>query len=287
MITIVAVQKPRNLISDSPLVQETFDFVLESGGRATFTDITDSIFHLANATQDLAAALVGDLVQNDPRFILETSHLAIQPNEIETEPLSQIEFVVLDVEATAGKSVPTRIIEIGACRIAHGEITDEFQALVNPELPLPPFISTLTGISEGMLAAAPPFSEVVTAWLDFAGDAVLAAHNSNFDVTLINKEIARVFPGCRMRNPELCTVQLARRVMPTLEKHHLDALADHFGFQITERHRAAGDARATARVLLHLLDELEIRGVRTLGEARKFRAPRKARAPLLELAIDS
>jgi DNA polymerase III epsilon subunit family exonuclease len=287
MITIVAVQRPRNLISDSPLVQETFDFVLESGGRATFTDITDSIFHLANATQDLAAALVGDLVQNDPRFIVDTPYLAVQPNGIETELLRKIEFVVVDVEATAGKSMPTRIIEIGACRMADGKITDEFQALVNPELPLPPFISTLTGISEEMLAAAPTFPEVVTAWLDFVGDAVLAAHNSNFDVTLINKEIARVFPGCRMRNPELCTVQLARRVLPTLEKHHLDALAGHFGFQITERHRAAGDARATARVLLHLLDELEIRGVNTLSNARKFRAPQAATAPLLELAIDS
>jgi len=287
MITIVAVQRPRNLISDSPLVQETFDFVLESGGRAAFTDITDSIFHLANATQDLAAGLVGDLVQNDPRFIVDPPYLSVQPNEIETVPLSKVEFVVVDVEATAGKSLPTRIIEIGACRVTHGEITDEFQALVNPELPLPPFIATLTGISEEMLAAAPAFSEVVTAWLDFVGDAVLAAHNSNFDVTLINKEIARVFPGCRMRNAELCTVQLARRVMPTLEKHHLDALAEHFGFQITERHRAAGDARATARVLLHLLDELEMRGVKTLSKARKFRAPQAATAPLLELAIDS
>jgi len=287
MITIVAVQRPRNLISDSPLVQETFDFVLESGGRAAFTDITDSIFHLANATQDLAAVLVGDLVQNDPRFIVDPPYLSVQPNEIETVPLSKVEFVVVDVEATAGKSLPTRIIEIGACRVTHGEITDEFQALVNPELPLPPFIATLTGISEEMLAAAPAFSEVVTAWLDFVGDAVLAAHNSNFDVTLINKEIARVFPGCRMRNAELCTVQLARRVMPTLEKHHLDALAEHFGFQITERHRAAGDARATARVLLHLLDELEMRGVKTLSKARKFRAPQAATAPLLELAIDS
>jgi DNA polymerase III epsilon subunit-like protein len=75
-----------------------------------------------------------------------------------------------------------------------------------------------------------------------------------------------------MRNAELCTVQLARRVMPDLEKHHLDALAAHFGFQITGRHRAAGDARATARVLLHLIDELSLNGVSSLGEARKFRA---------------
>jgi DNA polymerase-3 subunit epsilon len=102
---------------------------------------------------------------------------------------------------------------------------------------------------------------------------VLVAHNSNFDLNLLNQEIARVFPGCRMRNPDLCTVQLARRVTPALEGHNLDALADHFGIEIKERHRAAGDARATAQVLLRLLDELEIGGVRTLHEARNFNSP--------------
>jgi len=281
------VQRPLNLISDSPLVQETFDFVLENGGRASFNEITDSIFHLANATEDLAASLVRDLVQNDPRFITDAQCLAIRPNETETKPLGDIEFVVVDVEAIAGKSIATRIIEIGACRVAHGEIVDHFETLVNAELALPPFIAALTGITDEMLATAPSFSAIAESWLNFAGDAVLAAHNADFDVTLLNQEIARVFPGCRMRNAKLCTVQLARRVMPDLEKHHLDALADHFGFQITERHRAVGDARATARVLLHLIDKLEIRGVSTLAQARKFRARHEATPPELQLAFDA
>lgn len=280
-------QRPLNLISDSPLVQETFDFVLESGGRATFTEITDSIFHLANATEDLAASLVADLVQNDPRFITDGKYLTTKAGESEAQSLHDVEFVVVDVEAIAGKSIPTRIIEIGACRLVHGEIVDQFETLVNPGLPLPRFISALTGITDELLATAPTFPAIADAWLNFAGDAVLAAHNSNFDVTLLNQEIARVFPGCRMRNAELCTVQLARRTMPDLEKHHLDALAYYFGFQITERHRAAGDARATARVLLHLIDELEIRGVRTLAEARKFRARHNSGQPEMQLAFDS
>ena len=76
-----------------------------------------------------------------------------------------------------------------------------------------------------------------------------------------------------MRNPDLCTVQLARRVAPSLESYNLDALADSFGIEIKERHRAAGDARATAQVLLRLLDDLEIGGVRTLREARNFNSP--------------
>jgi DNA polymerase III epsilon subunit family exonuclease len=283
--------RPRNLISDSPLVQETFEFIVESGGRATFTEITESIFHLANATPELAASLVSDLVQNDPRFIESDQYLTVRANEVETQSLREIEFVVIDVEAIAGKSRPTRIIEIGACRIVGGRIVDEFESLANPELSLPPFISALTGINEEMLASAPQFSEIAEQWLSFAGDAVLAAHNSIFDVTLLNQEIARVFPGYRMRNSEICTVQLAKRVLPNLEKHHLDALAEHFGFQVRERHRAAGDARATARILLHLLDELEINSVATLAEARKFRARTATRhderQPELALTFDS
>jgi DNA polymerase III epsilon subunit family exonuclease len=286
-ITIVVVQRPPNLISDSPLVQETFEFVRESGGRAECIEITKSIFHLHNATGQLAASLVADLVQNDPRFYIEDIFLAIKPDGIETQPLPDIEFVVVDVEAIAGKSMPTRVIEIGACRIARGAIVDEFETLVNPELPVPRFISTLTGITEDMLSDAPAFAAITESWLNFAGDAVLAAHNSTFDITLLNQEIARVFPGCRMRNAELCTVQLARRLIPNLEKHHLDALADHFGFQIAERHRAAGDARATARVLLHLLDELEIRGARTLQDARKLRAKHSSPQTELQLAFNS
>jgi DNA polymerase III epsilon subunit family exonuclease len=281
------VERPRNLISDSPLVQETFEFVQESGGRAKFTEITNSIFHLHNATEQLAASLVADLVQNDPRFIVEDASLTIKPDEIETQSLTDIEFVVVDVEAIAGKSMPTRVIEIGACRIARGEIVDEFETLVNPELPLPRFISTLTGITDDMLAGAPLFAGISESWLNFAGDAVLAAHNSTFDITLLNQEIARVFPGCRMRNPELCTVQLARRLMPSLERHHLDALADHFGFEIASRHRAAGDARATAWVLLHLLDELARRGARTLHDARKVRAKHSSPQSELQLAFNS
>lgn len=278
-------QRPRNLISDSSLVQETFDLVRETGGRATFSQIADAIFRL-DAAEELAAALISDLVQNDPRFSIEGNLLAIKADEIENQPLNEIDFVVLDVEAVSGRSIPTRLIEIGACRVRDRKIGEEFEVLLNAEVPVPRFISALTGITDEMLGDAPRFADVAEAWLEFAGDSVLVAHNSNFDLTLLNQEIARVFPGSRMRNAELCTVKLARRLAPYLDNHHLDALAEHFGFEIKQRHRAAGDARATAHLLLRLLDELEIHGVRTLAEARKFRLRRQAEREM-QLAFDS
>lgn len=277
---------PRNLISDSPLLQETFKLVSDHGGRASFAEIADVVFRLTHAGDELAASLVADLVRNDSRFRIDQTHLAISEDSLELRPLREITFVVLDVEAIIVRSHPARIIELGAYRVAAGQIAAEFKSLINPEAPLPRFVATLTGISEQMLREAPKFSAIAREWLDFAGDAVLVAHNSDFDLPLLNREIERVFPGHRMRNSELCTVNLARRLLRDSGGHNLDALAEHFGFEITERHRAAGDAHATARVLLHLLEHLEGYGVNTLAEARDFRLDQAPEKLGLQLALD-
>ena len=262
----------RNLISDSALVQETFELLSKNGGRLTVTEIVDVVFRLSHADEELAASLIGDLVRNDPRFSLEAGHLTVSHDPIEHRPLREIDFVVLDVEAIGAKGVPARIIELGAFHVRSGKVCDRFQSLIDPGVPLPRFIAALTGISDPMLKGAPKFAEIADAWLDFAGDAVMVAHNSKFDLALLNREIGRVFPGCRMRNAELCTVKLARRIMCNLDSHNLDALAHYFGLEIPDRHRAASDALATAEVFLRLLDRLESNGVRTLLEARNFRA---------------
>ena len=282
----LSVAAHRNLISDSALVQETFDLLSKNGGRAPLSEIVDVIFRLSHADEELAASLVGDLVRGDPRFSIEPTHLAIIDDPIEHHLLNEIDFVVLDIEAIGAKGLPARIIELGAYHVRSGKILDEFQSLIDPGLPLPRFIAALTGINDEMLKGAPKFAEVVEAWLDFAGDAVLVAHDSKFDLALLNREIARVFPGSRMRNAELCTVKLARRMMRTLDSHSLDALAEHFGFEIAARHRAASDAQATAQLLLCLLDQLESQGVRTLLEARNFRSHPAGRGLELQLALD-
>ena len=275
----------RNLISDSELVQETFDLLRQNGGRAAFTKIVDVVFRLSHADEELAASLVNDLVSDDPRFSIQADQLAIIDDDFESRSLNELDFVVLDLEAIGARAVPARIIELGAYRLRSGKIIDEFQTLINPGVPLPRFISALTGITDEMLTGAPRFADIVGAWLDFSGKAVLVAHNATFDLALLNREIARIFPGCRMCNPELCTVKLARRIIRNLDSHNLDALAEHFGFEIPDRHRAAGDARATSQILLRLLDQLEGHGVRTLMEARSFRTDPEALGAKLDLQL--
>jgi DNA polymerase III alpha subunit (gram-positive type) len=115
------------------------------------------------------------------------------------------------------------------------------------------------------------FDEVAGRWLDFAGTSVLVAHNAVFDVRFINHEVSNVFPGRRMMNSHICTVSLARQLLPELKSFRLGALAEHFEVPHRTRHRAGDDARATASVFIRLLEHLDENGVRDLSGARRFR----------------
>jgi DNA polymerase III epsilon subunit family exonuclease len=164
---------------------------------------------------------------------------------------------------------PNRIIELGAYRIQKVRIVNEYVTLVNPELPIPRFVMTLTRITNDMVKGAPVFAEVAPRWLEFARDAVLVAHNAPFDTNFLNHEISRVYPGHRMVNSHLCTVTLSRRTVPGLANYRLDT-SRSFSIPIFERHRAGSDALATAEIFIRLLSTLNENGVRSLATARTF-----------------
>lgn len=259
-----------NLISDSTLVQETIELLRDCGGRANAAEIVDAVFKVSHIDEELAGLLVADLVKGDRRFKVVGKIIELQENDIETRLLNELDFVVVDLEATGAKMPPNRVIELGAYRISKGRIVDNFLTLVNPEIPIPRFVISLTGITNEMVKSAPVFADVAPRWLDFVSDAVLIAHNAPFDTSFLNHEIARVYPGHRMLNPHLCTVRLSRRVFPGLNNYRLDTVADHFSIAISHRHRAGSDALATAEVFLHLLSRFEEHGITDLAAARKF-----------------
>ena len=261
-----------NLVSDSTLVQDAIDLLVDSGGRAPASTIVDAVFKLSHIDDDLAGLLVADLVKNDRRFkFLENNTIELQEDGWQSRLLSELDFVVVDVEATGAKTPPNRLIELGAYRIRGGRIVEKFLSLVNPEIPIPRFVMALTGISNEMVKSAPVFAEVAPRWLDFVSDSVLIAHNAAFDTSFLNHEISRVYPGHRMFNPHLCTVRLSRRVLPDLNNHRLDTIANHFSIPIISRHRAGSDALATAEIFLLLMSKLEEEhGVKDLAAARNF-----------------
>src|SRR5688572_30677299 len=263
-----------NLVSDSTLVQDTIDLLTGSGGRAAATEIVDAVFKLSHVDDELAGLLVADLIRNDRRFKIVNHTVELLQDDRQSRLLKDLEFVVVDVEATGAKTPPNRLIELGAYRIRNGCIVDKFLSLVNPEIPIPRFVATLTGISNDMVRQAPVFADVAPRWLDFVSDAVLIAHNAPFDTSFLNHEISRVYPGHRTVNPHLCTVKLSRRALPELLNHRLDTIAEHFSIPIASRHRAGSDALATAEIFLVLLTRLEeVYGIQTLAAARNFQFP--------------
>ena len=227
-----------NLVSDSTLVQDTIDLLNCSGGRAAATEIVDAVFKLSHIDDELAGLLVADLVRNDRRFKISDNTVELLEDDSHSRLLKDLDFVVVDVEATGAKTPPNRLIELGAYKIRGGQIVDKFLTLVNPEIPIPRFVASLTGISNDMVKQAPVFAEVAPRWLDFVSDSVLVAHNAPFDTSFLNHEISRVYPGHRMVNPHLCTVKISRRALPELLNHRLDTIADHFSIPIASRHRA-------------------------------------------------
>lgn len=264
-----------NLILDSTLVQDIIEMVRLHGGSASAIDVADIALSLPDLDPQLAVAVVSDLIRDDGRLrlaqTLSGSRVELLGEDAETLSLDKTDFVVVDVETTGAKTPPCRITEVGAYRISRGRIVAEFQTLVNPRTTIPPFIVQLTGITDQMVRQAPVFTEIVPRWLEFADTAVLVAHNAQFDVRFLNHEIAQVFPNHRMANAHLCTVSLSRRLLPTLPNHRLHTLAEHFAISIRNRHRAAGDALATAEIFLNMLDLLQRNGVRTLADVRRFR----------------
>lgn len=186
-------------------------------------------------------------------------------------PLRDTTFVVVDLETTGGSHRDCAITEIGAVKVRGGEVLGEFQSLVNPGTGIPPFIAVLTGITDDMVASAPALGAVLPAFLEFARDSVLVAHNAPFDLGFLRSGCERL--GLEWPDPDhLDTARLARRVVQRDETPdcRLSSLARLFGAGTTPCHRALDDARATVDVLHGLLERLGGLGVHSLQELRTY-----------------
>jgi DNA polymerase-3 subunit epsilon len=230
-----------------------------------------------------AAAAVFTLLGTDPRFRVDAAgvwDLTVPRAGGTAATLHEEEWVVVDVETTGGSPHQGhRITEIAAVRVSGGEIRETYSTLVNPDRHIPRMITSLTGITNEMVRGAPRFHEVAHRVSEVLGGCVFVAHNAAFDWRFVNSEMQRATSHA-LSGRQLCTVRLARKLLPHLPSRGLDALAQYYGLEIEARHRALDDAVATAHVLLRFLDTLRDREVVdwtgmevVLGK----RAPRKKR----------
>lgn len=186
-------------------------------------------------------------------------------------PLSDITFVVVDLETTGGPPTEAGITEIGAVKVCGGEVIGEFTTLVNPGIPIPPFIATLTGISDSMVASAPGVQTAVSMFLEFAGDCVFVAHNAPYDIGFL-KGACNKFDLSWPHNKVIDTARIARLAIHRDEVRNckLSTLAKFFNTDIQPTHRAFDDARATTDILHRLFERLGNYGVHTLEDLHAF-----------------
>jgi DNA polymerase-3 subunit epsilon len=255
--------------NDALLVSRARDYL--AAGPATAQQLIAAVCQLPGVPAAIAEHLTVTLLADVPTIRRQESGLwgVEEPpltNSHHAARLDSLSYVVVDVETTGGRAMHgDRITEIAAVVVRGGEIVDVFETLVNPQRAIPPWITRLTNISWGMVKDAPPFEALSDKVLAVLGGHVFVAHNARFDWAFVNAELERA-SGRILDGPRLCTVKLARKVLPQLRRRSLDYVAMHYGVEIQSRHRAAGDAIATARVLVRLLADARDRGCETWAD---------------------
>ena len=252
----------------------------------------------ARLAEEMALALFAG--RSEFRRDAEGRWLVVTPDEataIPTVPaapcgtLEGLTFAVVDVETTGGQpSAGDRITEVAVVIVRGGTVREVFETLVNPERPIPPAVTRLTNITWSMVCQQPTFADICDQLLGVLEGRVFVAHNAGFDWRFLTAEVVRV-SGRRLAGPRLCTVRLARQLLPEIRRRSLDWVARHYGVEIIGRHRAGGDARATAAILLRLLDEAAGGGVRHWNEletllSRRTGKRRRRRPPAMPQPVD-
>src|SRR4051812_2789 len=253
------------------------ELVEERRGPVVAEEAARRLFALRQAPVGLARSLLTDVVESDARLAWSGDAVSLARPLGADLLLEDADYVVVDLETTGLRPGTSQICEIGAVRVCGFEIESEFETLVNPGIPMGPGVSSLTGLTDRQLRTAPPPPIAVRRFLDFAGDAVLVAHNARFDLAFLDRETERL-TGSRIAAPVVDTVPLARRLLGgRVPRASLAQLSYFLGTSVTPCHRALPDAQATAEVLLALIGLAQERGARTVSDLVALAATRTRR----------
>jgi DNA polymerase-3 subunit epsilon len=269
--------------TDSLLTDRAADFL--ATGPADAQSLISHVCQLPGAPLNIAEHMAAALFAGHRRFVRDSSgrwglrDLSTQAAHavVTTRGLKQESFVVVDVEATGSRAAAgDRITEIAVVLVRDGTANIVFDTLINPERPIPPMVTALTNITSSMVRNAPRFAEVCDQLLGVLEGHVFVAHNAGFDWRFITTEVERATHR-RLEGRSLCTVRLSKRLLPRLRRRNLDAVTAYYGIENKARHRAGGDALATAHVLLRLLDEAHERGCMSLDDLDRLARTPSAR----------
>jgi DNA polymerase-3 subunit epsilon len=244
---------------------------LMASGPLDADRLAREVLGLANAPIVVAERLAVALFSADPRVIQQEDGCWALVAEARGSPLlEECAFAVVDVETTGMRAWGTdRITDVAVVVLQGPRRELVFESLVNPGVPIPARIQMLTGITEDLVQRAPAFEELADGLLAALAGRVFVAHNARFDWSFLSAEIRRA-RALGLAGTRLCTVRLARRLLPQLQSRSLDSLSYFFGLENRARHRAAGDALATAELLDRLILLARDRGARTLADLEQL-----------------
>jgi len=258
------------------LVDKALQFL--TAGPADSETIARDIMGLKQGPPLVADRVAVALLGADPRVQrLGDGRWALAQMSLGSPKLTDCAYAVVDVETTGNSpGQGDRIVEIAVVAVTGDKVELIYNSLVNPERPIPRFTSALTKITQAMVHRCPTFGEVADDVMAALAGRIFVAHNARFDWLFVGREMQSA-RDLVLSGPRLCTVDLTRRLVPGLRSRSLDSVTNYFGVEINDRHRAAGDALATAHVLLRLLDLAQERGAQTLDGLKRLGKRRKKR----------
>ena len=264
----------------APSWRRVLDRVGAHGQALPLDELARRLFALTSRPAPLLARrLVASVLGVRAEVLPDALDLAAVPclaaGDVASLPFERVEWIVVDLETTGLSVEACTILEIGAVRISGLQRVERFQTLVDPGRPIPSRITALTGIDRSAVDGAPRLERAIQDFWDWAGggsSAVFVAHNAQFDERFVRRALAaHRLPD--WAGPVVCTRKLARRLLPSLRRYDLDTLSARFGIANGARHRALGDAEATARALLELVEiGREERALQTLGDLLTLQA---------------
>lgn len=228
--------------------------------------ITREVMGLATAPPAVVERLVAALLGADPRVQRRADGRWTLVQAARGSPLIEdTAFAVVDVETTGGQPTGDRVIEVAVVLVQGQRRETIFDVLINPGRPLSRVITRITSLTDADLRDAPPFEEIADGLLEVLTGRVFVAHNARFDWGFLAAELKRT-RGIGLTSPRLCTARLARRLVPAAESCGLDWLSQYFDLKNPARHRAGGDAWATAELLHRLIPLAKEAGAVTLQD---------------------
>jgi DNA polymerase-3 subunit epsilon len=256
-------------------------------GTIDSVTLAHDVLGLGRATRAIAERVAVALLGSDPRVRQRgDGRWELAAERWGVPRLAETTFAVVDVETTGTRFARgDRITELAVVTLSGDRIDVALEALVNPERPIPQFVSSLTRITDEMVRDRPAFRDIADDVLAALAGRVFVAHNVRFDWGFLASEVRRA-RDLELEGPKLCTVRLARRLLPGLKSRGLDSVAAFLGVEITDRHRALGDALATAHILQHLLGLAEEQGALTLTDLRQLARRSRRRKSALPRSME-